>query len=197
MKVALSFALLAASATAFQPMRPVASPRPLTLTSAVALPLPGGTIGQQQETESSSSSSSIPRIQTKLAAEDQWVANLDYQGFGKEVSALGKELQQQGGQDDVKHLKKMVLWRNACALFGLATCWMTPNPLTVLALSTWTYASWAMIAHHTCHGGYNRVDAGNFNSRGFALGTVWNRAKDWLDWMQPEGEYAAEEIERV
>jgi hypothetical protein len=63
--------------------------------------------------------------------------------------------------------------------------------LTVAALSTWTYASWAMIAHHTCHGGYNRLDAGNFNSRGFALGSVVNRAKDWLDWMQPEGEYSS------
>jgi fatty acid desaturase len=42
-----------------------------------------------------------------------------------------------------------------------------------------------MIAHHTCHGGYNRVDAGRFNSRGFGLGLV-NRFVDWLDWMQPE-----------
>jgi hypothetical protein len=25
------------------------------------------------------------------------------------------------------------------------------------ALSTWTYASWTMIAHHTCHGRYNRI----------------------------------------
>jgi hypothetical protein len=42
-----------------------------------------------------------------------------------------------------------------------------------------------MIAHHTCHGGYNRVDAGRYKSRGFALGLT-NRIVDWLDWMQPE-----------
>jgi len=36
------------------------------------------------------------------------------------------------------------------------------------------------------HGGYNRVDAGGFNSRGFALGSLVQRVKDWLDWMHPE-----------
>jgi Fatty acid desaturase len=40
-----------------------------------------------------------------------------------------------------------------------------------------------MIGHHTCHGGYNRVDAGRFNSRGFAIGSVKNRIRDFCDWM--------------
>lgn len=123
---------------------------------------------------------------TTLAKEDQWIANLDYEGFGKEVAELGKRIQRQGGQDDVDHLNKIVGWRDAAAWVGIATMWLNPNPLTILALSTWTYASWTMIAHHTCHGGYNRVDAGKFNSRGFALGTVQRRVVDWLDWMMPE-----------
>ena len=123
---------------------------------------------------------------TTLAKEDQWIANLDYEGFGKEVAELGKRIQRQGGQDDVDHFNKIVGWRDAAAWVGIATMWLNPNPLTILALSTWTYASWTMIAHHTCHGGYNRVDAGKFNSRGFALGTVQRRVVDWLDLMMPE-----------
>jgi fatty acid desaturase len=45
-----------------------------------------------------------------------------------------------------------------------------------------------MIAHHTCHGGYNKQDdgSGRFTSMGFALGSVRRRAMDWLDWMLPE-----------
>lgn len=121
-----------------------------------------------------------------LADSDAWVSSLDYEGFGKEVTALGKKLIREGGDDDVKHLSKLVSWRNAAAAVGVTTMWMAPNPLTIAALSTWTYASWAMIAHHTCHGGYNRVDAGGFNSRGFALGSVVQRGRDWLDWMMPE-----------
>jgi fatty acid desaturase len=130
------------------------------------------------------SGASLPSI--TLAPEDTWVANLDYEGFGKEVAALGKSLLREGGQDDVEHLNKIVSWRNLAALIGIATVWTTPNPVTIAALSTWTYASWTMIAHHTCHGGYNRVDAAGFNSRGFALGSLGQRVKDWLDWMQPE-----------
>lgn len=109
---------------------------------------------------------------SNLAPEDEWVAKLDYDAFGKEVTALGKELLADTGDNDVEHLQKIVGWRNAAAVVGLASVWMAPNPITIVALSLWTYASWTMIAHHTCHGGYNRVDAGRFNSRGFALGLV-------------------------
>jgi hypothetical protein len=80
-----------------------------------------------------------------LDPQDAWVADLDYEAFGKDVSALGKELLKEGGQADVDHLNKMVAWRNACAVVGCATLWLPPNPLTVLALSTWTYSSWTMI----------------------------------------------------
>jgi hypothetical protein len=115
-----------------------------------------------------------------------WVANLDYEGFHKEVNDLGKQLLKETGEQDVEHLEKILRWRDMAALLGIATMWATPNPLTVAALSTWTYASWTMVAHHTCHGGYNRVDAGKYNSRGFALGTVVRRIQDWCDWMAPE-----------
>lgn len=124
--------------------------------------------------------------QQPLAPEDAWIAALDYEAFRKDVVALGNELRASSGSEDADHLRKLVGWRNIAAIVGLSTLWVAPNPLTVVALSTWTYSSWAMIAHHTCHGGYNRVDAGKrFNSRKFALGLV-NRAIDWLDWMQPE-----------
>jgi len=126
-----------------------------------------------------------PSSSSSLDDKDAWIANLDYDSFGKDVSDLGKQLLKDTGDADVKHLSKIVKWRNIAAILGLATVWTRPNPITVLALSTWCYASWTMIAHHTCHGGYNRVDAGRFNSRKFGLGFV-NRCIDWLDWMIPE-----------
>lgn len=151
-------------------------PRKAFLPKAVAIPLDIPV----EETKQEISSGRSP-----LAPEDQWVENLDYGAFKKEVDALGKELLADTGDDDVVHLQKIVRWRNIAALVGLASVCFAPNPLTVAALSTWNYASWTMIAHHTCHGGYNRVDAGRFNSRQFGLGLV-NRVVDWLDWMQPE-----------
>lgn len=169
--------LLGAQVHALTPLQP-GSRASKTVAKAVAIPVPTSTADTERP--------STDLTTSQLAPEDAWVANLDYEGFGKEVTALGKTLLAGGSQDDVDHLKKMVNWRNICAIIGMSMVWMAPNPLTVLALSTWTYASWTMIAHHTCHGGYNRVDAGGFNSRGFALGSVVQRTKDWLDWMQPE-----------
>jgi fatty acid desaturase len=144
---------------------------------AVAIPLDIPIAEPQVRVEETQKSS--------LAPEDQWIESLDYDAFAKDVSALGKDLLKETGDKDVEHLQKIVGWRNIAAMVGLASVWATPNPITIAALSTWTYASWTMIAHHTCHGGYNRVDAGRFNSRGFGLGLV-NRFVDWLDWMQPE-----------
>jgi len=85
--------------------------------------------------------------------DNAWVANLDYEGFTKEVNDLGKQLLKETGEADVDHLNKVLRWRDIAAFVGIATMWATPNPLTVAALSTWTYASWTMVAHHTCHGG--------------------------------------------
>jgi hypothetical protein len=151
--------------------RSVVQSRPSSRQQAISIPLSDAPVKEE--------------IKHELASTDGWVANLDYVAFGKEVTALGKQLLKETGKDDVEHLQKINEWRNIAAVLGLATVWTSPNPITIAALSTWIYASWTMIAHHTCHGGYNRVDAGRFNSRGFGLGVV-NRFVDWLDWMQPE-----------
>ena len=121
-------------------------------------------------------------------SEHAWVAKLDYEGFHKEVNELGKQLLKDTGDADVEHLEKIMKWRDVAAALGVLTMWMAPNPITVAALSTWTYASWTMIAHHVCHGGYSssRVNTSKYNSGGFALGSVFKRVQDWCDWMAPE-----------
>jgi len=140
-----------------------------------------------------------PALDSKPAAEavgyDEWAKTFDYDGFGKEVHALGKRLAEGQGAADIAHLKKMIMWSNMCGALGVATMWMS-SPLgrlvSVLGLSTWTCTRWTMIGHHICHGGYNRQDdeknggTGRFTTYGFAVGSVWRRARDWLDWMLPE-----------
>lgn len=143
----------------------------------VATDIPIGILTEDLSEKSSNAASSDSH---------DWIRNMDYDGFAAEVTALGKELQKEGGQDDVDHLNKILSWRDFAAILGVATMWLPLNPISVVALSTWTYASWTMVAHHTCHGGYNRVDAGKFNSRGFALGNIMRRISDWGDWMLPE-----------
>jgi len=122
---------------------------------------------------------------------DQWLINFNHDAFKKDVDELGKRLEKNQGEDDVKHLKKICFWSNACAVLGLATMWLPVgsalNLFSILMLSLWTMSRWTTIAHHTGHGGYNRADeTGFFNSRGFAQGTLFKRATQWFDWMLPE-----------
>ena len=140
----------------------------------------------------------VPTRAPAAVGADAWAASLDYPAFRAEVNALGKRLEDGQGEADVRHLKKMLAWSNACALVGVATMWMSgplARLLPIIALSTWTCTRWTMIGHHICHGGYNRQDdpnqggTGRFTSTGFALGSVWRRARDWFDWMLPEGQY--------
>lgn len=180
MKLAVAFLLISSNAEAFSTPSSIRSTGPL---SAVAIPLET----ERRLEEDVEQNHVVQNKHHNLPEHDQWVAKLDYEGFGRDVKALGQELLQEGGEQDAKHLEKIVSWRNLAAIVGVSTMWLPPNPLTILALSTWTYASWTMIAHHTCHGGYNRIsEATGFKSSGFALGSVTQRVRDWCDWMKPE-----------
>jgi len=126
---------------------------------------------------------------------DEWVSNLDYPAFRKEVHELGQELAANQGEEDVKHLRKMIAWSNGFGLMGLATMWMSSpigRLLSIVGLSTWTCTRWTMIGHHISHGGYNRQDdpkmggTGRFTTYRFAVGNLYRRARDWFDWMLPE-----------
>lgn len=123
-----------------------------------------------------------------LPEEALWIQRLDLEKFGSEVHDLGQQLKASQDQNDMKHLRKIVLWSRVCAVIGLGTMWMAPpNLVSIIFLSLWTHSAWTMMGHHACHGGYNRTDeSGRFSSRGFALGSLWRRLQDWFDWMLPE-----------
>lgn len=129
-----------------------------------------------------------PSDSVELEPTDAWLKEFNYEGFRADIKALGEELDKGQGEEDVRHLNKMISWCNACAAIGLLTMGFSVNIVTVLALSTWTFVRWTMIAHHTCHGGYDKChpQKGRFNRFKFALGSTWNRFCDWLDWMLPE-----------
>lgn len=62
------------------------------------------------------------------------------------------------------------------------------NFVAIAGLSTFTFTRWTMIAHHTCHGGYDKIHTNKkrWNRFKFAVGSTWNRMCDWFDWMMPE-----------
>jgi len=119
--------------------------------------------------------------------ENAWLEEFDLTGFRKDIEDLGAMLEAQQGPADVQHLKKIIFWANCFFFAGVAMMWKV-NLFSVVCLSTFTFARWTMVAHHTCHGGYDKIhpDKGRFNRFKFAINGLWNRVCDWLDWMMPE-----------
>lgn len=124
----------------------------------------------------------------QLQKGDEWIPNFDLKKFTEEIRDLGDKLEKQQGPDDVRHLNKIVGWSNMCAAVGIASMGFGVNLVSIVALSTWTFSRWTMIAHHTCHGGYDKCHPNKerWHRFKFAIGSFWRRFCDWFDWMMPE-----------
>jgi len=128
----------------------------------------------------------------ELKSTDKWIANLDLNAFAADIKELGRILEKNQGPDDVRHLDKMIMWSNSLLIIGISTMWYGFawgfNPISAFCVSLYTFSRWTMIAHHTCHGGYDRChpNKGRFNRFKFGLGSLFCRMRDWLDWMVPE-----------
>lgn len=119
---------------------------------------------------------------------DEWIADLDITAFRADIKKLGDELEKNQGEEDVRHLNKMIMWSHTCGIVGFLAMGWSVNLLAILGLSTFTFTRWTMIAHHVCHGGYDKChpNKGRFHRFKFAIGTLWRRYCDWFDWMMPE-----------
>jgi len=124
-----------------------------------------------------------------LAPESEWVKDVDVEALERDFKALGKKYETQQGEADAKHLKKIMFFANGFQFVGWLLLWMHPVymlPSVFYALGT--FARWTMVGHHVSHGGYNNVFSkqSRFQRFRFAVGSVFNRLRDWPDWMLPE-----------
>lgn len=143
----------------------------------------------QAPASKSKGDASLKQAASKLGEHEKWLETFDFIGFSKEMRALGKELEADQGDADVAHLKKMIFWSNSCAAVGLLSMGFSVNLVSIVCLSLYTCTRWTMIAHHTCHGGYENCHPerkSRWSRFKFALGSTWRRFNDWFDWMMPE-----------
>ena len=113
--------------------------------------------------------------------------SLQLDTFAAELKALGKTLAAQQGSEDAEHLYKIVRWSRTCTAVGVATAVYCVNPISALLLALGCMTRWTIVAHHVCHGGFDRVDTGGrYNRFSFGVGSLWRRCVDWLDWMLVE-----------
>ena len=123
----------------------------------------------------------------ELSKEDAWIGKLDLQAFATEIRALGQKLEKEQGEADVGHLQNLLFWINTMGIAGFLTMGYSVNVFSVVCLSTFVFCRWTMVAHHTCHGGYDKChESKRFHRFRFAIGSLWRRYLDWFDWMFPE-----------
>ena len=113
--------------------------------------------------------------------------HVDRIALKEDMDKLRKELISLQGEDDLKHLNYVIFISNLFIFVSIATLWlpwyfMFPS----IFLSTGTFARWTLIAHHTCHGGYDHTNDSRYNRFKFVLESFQRRFHDWFDWMLPE-----------
>ena len=125
---------------------------------------------------------------TPLQPCDEWIDALDLESFRSDIANLGKTLSAQQGPADLAHLRKMIFWSNALTFCGLISTPFLPvwTCVPAILLSLGVTSRWTMIAHHTCHGGYDKSGDSRYNRFTFGVGSLWRRALDWFDWFLPE-----------
>lgn len=106
--------------------------------------------------------------------------------FFHELELLKKEMKENIGTDDYKHLRKIEFLGRLSSFIGYLTAWVPYNFLSALLISTGNFVRWTMITHHVTHKGYDRIPnmPERYYSRNYAKG--WRRYIDWPDWLLPE-----------
>ena len=114
----------------------------------------------------------------KLPEYAKWVKDINPKEVQRDFNALLKELSQKQSFEDVKHLKKIILFARISAVIGLLTMPINPSYIfPAIFISFATFIRWTCIGHHVCHGGYNKVvpKGSKFDRFQFAVGSVWRR----------------------
>lgn len=112
---------------------------------------------------------------------------VDFDALEADLNALKEELRAGASTEDAKHFRKVSRFGRAASIFGWATSWIIPNPISMFAMSLGIVGRWTMVAHHVTHRGYDKVPdmPKHMHSRSFA--STWKRRLlDWPDIIDPE-----------
>ncbi|MBX2865305.1 MAG: fatty acid desaturase [Leptolyngbyaceae cyanobacterium MAG.088] len=117
---------------------------------------------------------------------DHKLCEINFDAFAKDIDCLRKAAEvahppSQAATD----LKRFASTSIIFGFLGWLTAPLGVNPVSILLLSLGTFSRW-ILAHHICHGAYDRTN----NLPAFVhrnrYGRGWRRWLDWLDWMPAE-----------
>lgn len=110
---------------------------------------------------------------------------VDLNELARELKKLREELDEEVGEDDIAHLKKIERWGKICTMLGYGSAWIAPNPLSSFLISQGVLTRW-LVMHHVSHRGYDKVPGIEPKYTSKVFGKGWRRLVDWMDWIYPE-----------
>ncbi len=113
------------------------------------------------------------------------LCNIDSKGFLAAIEKLKAEVEGTANYDDFRHLKKIERFGRLFSLFGFATAWIVPNPISAFCIHMGILTRLHLL-HVITHGGYDGVPgiSSRYTSKHFAAGR--RRYVDCLDWWSAE-----------
>lgn len=105
----------------------------------------------------------------------------DVEGFATDIKAA-RDASKPSDSEESAHLVKLERWTTTLAVVGvLLAIRGVYSPLAMIALGYYKYGKFAILAHHSLHGGWG-VDR-----RGWFAQGPYRRIVDWCDWIFPLG----------
>jgi len=106
-------------------------------------------------------------------------ATFDAEAFAYDLRAA-RDATKPTQDEDVKHLGQIQLSTTALGVAGIALAVQgSLSMLAMFAFGYYKYAKFAILAHHSLHGGWGR------DRRGWFAQGLSRRVIDWLDWIFP------------
>jgi fatty acid desaturase len=114
-----------------------------------------------------------------MTVETDSKAIFDAAAFEKDIKDA-RDAKKPSETEEEKNIAKLELWTTALGVIGFLLCVRGPiSLLGMIALAYYKYAKFAILAHHTLHGGWG------INRRGWFAQGLYRRIVDWLDWIFP------------
>ncbi len=116
---------------------------------------------------------------------DPELRDMDAKGFCADIEKLKAEVEGTADYADFRHLKKIEWFGRLFSLFGFATAWIVPNPISAFCIHM-GIGTRLLLLHMITHGGYDSVPGipKRYTSKHFAAG--WRRYVDCLEWWPTE-----------
>ncbi len=119
-----------------------------------------------------------------IQAQQDGALHIDSKGFARELGHLKHDAAASLDISHYHHMRRLELVGRACTIVGFVLAIWVPI-IAALFISMGLLTRW-LLAHHICHGGYDKVPGipARYTSKVFARG--WRRFLDWFDWIHPE-----------